>query len=130
VGGTVVAGVDAAPGATAGSSGTLLPPVVTPDAAGVGSNMWVQPRPSSQISGHACASWLVTWKTPAVSRVPGVKPTATRAGIPSDRAIAAYALANCTQKPCFSRRKATMALPLSAGSMVVSYTNPDAGSRK
>ena len=43
-----------------GSPGRLLPPTsVVPllPAGGVGSNRWVQPRPASQISGHACALW-------------------------------------------------------------------------
>ena len=42
--------------------------------------------------------------TPSSSS-PAVKPTATRAGMPSERAITAYALANCTQNPRRSWRE-------------------------
>ena len=42
-----------------------------------------------------------------------MKPTATRAGMPRLRAITAYALANCTQKPRLLSRNATMADELS-----------------
>lgn len=47
--------------------------------------------------------------------MPGVKPTATRAGIPSVRAIAAIAKEKWTQKPSFSfRNRAIAAEPLPA----------------
>src|SRR5262245_51465781 len=58
--------------------------------AGVGSN-WVHPSPASHTSGQACASRAFTENSlvPA-SYSPAVNPTATRAGSPIDRAIAAY----------------------------------------
>lgn len=44
---------------------------------------------------------------------PGVKPTATRAGIPSVRAIAAIVKEKWTQKPCLSfRNRLIAALPV------------------
>src|SRR5215471_17168932 len=66
------------------SSGTALPPVATADAGGVGSKRCVHPMPASHTSGHACASCDVTWNTPSRSS-PGVKPTATRVGMPRVR---------------------------------------------
>ena len=50
--------------------------------AGVGSNC-VQPRPASHTSGQACASLASTRNSPSAN-VPGEKPTATRAGSPTD----------------------------------------------
>ena len=41
--------------------------------------------PSNQTSGHVCAFCPRTTYTPSVSS-PGVKPTATRAGSPTERA--------------------------------------------
>lgn len=46
---------------------------------------------------------------PSDCGVPGVKPTATRAGMPSVRAIAAIEKEKWTQKPSFSLRKRLMA---------------------
>ena len=74
--------------ATAPSPGSWLPPVAPVSFAGVGSKRWVQPSPASHTSGHACASWVVTWNTPSRSW-PGVKPTARRVGSLSARAITA-----------------------------------------
>ena len=69
-GGSVVACPGAVIGVTvAGSPGSVLPPAIVPElpAGGVGSNRWVQPRPASQISGHACALCESTWNTPSRS---------------------------------------------------------------
>src|SRR5690606_13259737 len=57
---------------------------------GVGSKR-VQPIPSKYSSGQACASRSPTATVPSACGVPGAKPTATRAGIPRDRAIEAMA---------------------------------------
>ncbi|MEZ5180414.1 MAG: hypothetical protein R2702_00805 [Acidimicrobiales bacterium] len=43
------------------------------------------------------AARTMYWSGSRGSCSPGVKPTATRAGMPSERAIAAYAPANCSQ---------------------------------
>ena len=56
--------------------------------------------PANHTSTQACASWSVTTQVPS-SGVPLVKPTATRAGIPSIRSIAAIAPAKCWQYPAF-----------------------------
>jgi hypothetical protein len=53
--------------------------------------------------------------------VPGVKPTATRAGMPNARAITAKVLANCTQNPRRSRRNLTMAFVSSPLPTLMSY---------
>ena len=68
---------------------------------GVGSN-GIQPSPANQTSTQACASWSVTTHVPP-SLIPLVKPTATRAGIPSIRSMAAMAPAKCWQYPAFVR---------------------------
>ncbi|MCF0090971.1 hypothetical protein B0E37_06090 [Streptomyces sp. MH192] len=75
---------------------------------GVGSKR-VQPTPSKYSSGHACASRSPTDIDPSACAVPGVKPTATRAGMPSVRAIEAIAKEKWTQKPRLSRRKRAIA---------------------
>ena len=87
--------------------GRLLAPGAAP--VGVGSKASVQPSPASQISVHAWASRFVTTYAPLASRVPDVNPTATRAGIPSDRAITAKVVANCTQNPRRVSRNCTIA---------------------
>ncbi len=75
---------------------------------GVGSKR-VQPTPSKYSSGHACASRSPTDIDPSACGVPGVKPTATRAGMPSVRAIDAIAKEKWTQKPRLSLRKRAIA---------------------
>ncbi len=65
---------------------------------GVGSNR-VHPTPSKYSSGQACASWRFTSTLPSPRSAPGAKPTATRAGMPSERAMAAIAKEKWTQKP-------------------------------
>ena len=75
---------------------------------GVGSKR-VQPTPSKYSSGQACASFSPTDTEPSACGEPGVKPTATRAGMPSVRAIAAMAKEKWTQKPCLSFRKRAIA---------------------
>lgn len=75
---------------------------------GVGSNR-VQPAPSKYSSGQACASRMPTESEPSVCVVPGMKPTATRAGMPSERAIAAMEKEKWTQKPSLSFRKREIA---------------------
>ena len=64
---------------------------------GVGSNV-VQPTPGNQASTHACASAVLTERY-ALTSVPPVNPTATRAGTPTVRSITAIADANCSQYP-------------------------------
>ncbi len=96
---------------TGGSAGRALAPGSF--VAGVGSKMSVQPSPASQTSGQAWASKLVTWYT-SPRFIPGVKPTARRAGMPSERAMTAYVAANWTQNPLRRLRKATIAPPLSS----------------
>ncbi len=76
--------------------------------AGVGSNR-VQPAPSKYSSGHACASRMPTDTEPSLCGVPGMKPTATRAGMPSVRAIAAIEKEKWMQKPSLSFRKREIA---------------------
>jgi hypothetical protein len=64
---------------------------------GVGSN-GSQPWPSNQTSTQACASWSVTVQRRFdASYEPLVKPTATRAGIPSDRSMSVIAPAKYWQ---------------------------------
>lgn len=75
---------------------------------GVGSNR-VQPTPSKYSSGQACASRSPTDIEPSGCVVPGVKPMATLAGIPSVRAIAAIVKEKWTQKPSLSFRKRPIA---------------------
>ncbi len=56
--------------------------------------------PGKYSSGQACRSWVLTVNTslpPTVDTVPGWKPTATRDGIPSTRAMIAIAEAKWTQ---------------------------------
>ena len=55
---------------------------------GVGSKL-TQPKPSNHTSGQAWAWRSNTWYSPSSRSSPGVKPMATRAGMPSERAIAA-----------------------------------------
>ena len=55
---------------------------------GVGSNR-IHPAPVKYNSGQACASLTETSHSPSGVRVPGRKPTATRAGIPRVRAMTA-----------------------------------------
>lgn len=112
-----------------GRSGTALPGVsgsvyggVDPRV-GVGSNR-VQPTPSKYSSGHACASFRLTATEPSDCVEPGAKPTATRAGMPSVRAIAAIANEKCTQKPCLSRRKRAIASRPVPTLTSVSYSKP------
>ena len=62
---------------------------------GVGSN-GTQPEPWKYSSGHACSSCRPTTCLPCTVW-PSAKPTATRAGIPSWRAITAIVEAKCTQ---------------------------------
>ena len=64
---------------------------------GVGSKRYQPTVEPSQTSGHAWALRPRTWYTPSLPRSPGVKPTATRAGSPMERANAAYVPANCSQ---------------------------------
>ena len=73
--------------------GASVPPGRVP---GVGSKR-TQPDPWKYSSGQACMSWALY--IVLVGALPGgaQKPTATRAGIPSSRAITAYAEANCWQ---------------------------------
>ncbi len=90
---------------------------------GVGSKR-VQPTPSKYTSGHACASRSPTETEPSACGEPGAKPTATRAGMPRERAIAAMAKEKWTQKPSFSFRNRAIAsepLPMSTW---VSYSKP------
>ncbi len=75
---------------------------------GVGSNR-VQPTPSKYSSGHACASRIDTFTLPSDCFSPGVNPTATRAGIPSERDIAAIENAKWMQNPSLSARNRAMA---------------------
>ncbi len=75
---------------------------------GVGSKR-VHPAPSKYSSGQACASFVPTAIEPSGCGVPGVKPTATRAGMPSVLAMAAMENEKWTQKPCFSSRKRAIA---------------------
>lgn len=71
-------------------------------------------------SGQACASLRPTEVVPSGCLVPGVKPTATRAGMPSVRAIAAIEKEKWTQKPSFCRRNRAMASePLPARTSVL-----------
>ncbi|GAA3237862.1 hypothetical protein GCM10020256_57720 [Streptomyces thermocoprophilus] len=90
---------------------------------GVGSNR-VQPTPSKYSSGQACASFSPTFTEPSACGVPGAKPTATRDGMPSVRAIAAIANEKWMQKPCLSRRKRAIAPESLPTSTSVSYWNP------
>ena len=64
--------------------------------AGVGSNA-TQPAPWKYSSGQACASFSPTTWLPWPVALPDAKPTATRAGMSSIRAITAIVDANCTQ---------------------------------
>ena len=67
-----------------------------PSARGVGSNE-AHPTCGNHSSGQAWASWVVTcWKLLSMTS-PEVKPTATREGMPTSRAIMAMAMANCSQ---------------------------------
>ena len=63
---------------------------------GVGSN-WTQPMPSNHTSGQAWAWRPSTVYWPSERTSPWVKPTATRAGNPTARAITANVPANCSQ---------------------------------
>ena len=73
----------------------------------MGSNA-TQPSWSNHTSGHAWAFLPSTVNDP-LAATPGVKPTATRAGTSSERAIAANVPANCSQYPMRWRRKASIA---------------------
>ncbi len=90
---------------------------------GVGSKR-VQPTPSKYSSGQACASRSPTEIAPSDFMVPGVKPTATRAGMPSVRAIAAIENEKWTQKPSLSRRNRAMAVVPVPEVTDVSYVKP------
>jgi hypothetical protein len=105
-----------------------IPPPVWVGSPGVGSarvgvgSKGIHPTSSSHTSGQACASLSVTCHTPLPSRLPYVKPTATRAGSPTERAIAAYEPANCSQYPaCVVNRKRSNARSECPGSTLVSY---------
>ncbi len=88
-------------------------------ARGVGSNR-VQPTPSKYSSGQACASRIETFTLPSDCFSPGVKPTATRAGMPSERDIAAIEKAKWTQKPSLSaRNRATACGPVPEAVLVL-----------
>ncbi len=122
-------GAEDAPLDGSASSGTELPGVsdwvydgVVPRV-GVGSKR-VQPTPSKYSSGHACASFWFTATVPSACGVPGAKPTATRAGMPRVRAIAAIAKEKWTQKPCFFFRKFAMAPEPRPTCTEVSYWKP------
>ena len=65
----------------------------------MGSN-GTHPYEGKSTSTHACAFFVVTVsRSPEPAGSPGVKPTATLAGMPSVRSITAIALENCWQKP-------------------------------
>ena len=64
--------------------------------AGVGSNR-TQPYPAKNSSGQACMSRIDTSQVLSSTRSPGRKPTATRDGMPTSRAIIAIEAANCSQ---------------------------------
>ena len=86
---------------------------------GVGSKR-VQPMPWKYSSGQACASLRPTDVVPSGCLVPGVKPTATRAGMPRVRAIAAIENEKWTQKPSFCTQEAGIASePLPARTSVL-----------
>ena len=68
-------------------------PVCSP---GVGSNR-TQPEPSKYSSGQACDCLAGHDVAAVASDSPGRKPTATRAGMPSVRAMIVIEVANCTQ---------------------------------
>ena len=70
--------------------------MTVPSARGVGSN-GTQPALGNHSSGQAWASWVVTCWTVLSTISPEVKPTATREGTPTWRAIMAMAMANCSQ---------------------------------
>jgi hypothetical protein len=59
-----------------------------------GGSNGTQPMPSNQISGQACKLRPNTLYDPWARSVPGVRPTATRGGIPSVRAIVGRWLAD------------------------------------
>lgn len=90
---------------------------------GVGSKR-VQPTPSKYSSGQACASFSPTETELSPCGVPGAKPTATRAGMSSERAIAAIAKEKWTQKPCLSFRKRAIACRPLPTLTLVSYWKP------
>ena len=98
--------------------------------AGVGSNC-VQPRPASHTSGHACAS-RGAHRELAGARVvrAGREPTATRAGRPTARAIAAYAPANCSQNPRRESRKSVDRVGAAAVDRAVEVVGEASPSRK
>ena len=86
VGGLVATGRDPGPASAAADAG---PP-------GVGSN-GTQPEPWKYSSGHACSVVQADDLLALHACGPSAKPTATRAGMPSWRAITAIVEANCTQ---------------------------------
>ncbi|CAM5372402.1 hypothetical protein SCYAM73S_03242 [Streptomyces cyaneofuscatus] len=91
---------------------------------GVGSKR-VHPTPSKYSSGQACASRSPTEVEPSAWRVPGVKPTATRAGMSRVRAIAAIVKEKWMQNPSLSRRNRAIApRSPSADLTEVSYVKP------
>ncbi len=104
-----------------GASGTVYDGVEP--RVGVGSKR-VHPTPSKYSSGQACASRRPTDIEPSDCAVPGVKPTATRAGIPSVRAIAAMVNEKWTQKPRLSLRKRPIAALPVPEFTEVSYVKP------
>ncbi len=72
--------------------------------------------PSNHTSGQAWAYRPDTWYRPSSRRSPGVKPTATRAGIPINRAMAANVAENCSQYPVrISRNWRIASLPWPRG---------------
>ena len=75
---------------------------------GVGSKR-TQPSCGNHSSGQAWASRSPTDISPELFAVPGVKPTATREGIPRVRAIEAIAKEKWMQNPSLSRRNRAMA---------------------
>ncbi|SCD66947.1 hypothetical protein GA0115252_11362 [Streptomyces sp. DfronAA-171] len=105
-----------------GASGCVYSGVVP--RLGVGSKR-VQPTPWKYSSGHACASRRPTDIVPSSPVcVPGVNPIATRAGMPSVRAIAAIEKEKWTQKPSFCCRNRAIACgPLPAPTRVL-YVKP------
>ena len=66
-------------------------------------------RPRSTARARRARPCSPTDTVPSGCGVPGVKPTATRAGMPSVRAIAAIAKEKWTQKPSLSRRNRAIA---------------------
>ena len=81
-----------------------------------------QPASANHSSGHACAWRAVTTKVSGSLPLgcPGRNPMATRAGMPSDRAMTVIAVAYCTQYPERRTRKSQTASSVSPGGIWVS----------